>query len=94
MKDIHILVKVYGAAQMSIGWKQQDFTLSRSSAVKDLLDLLVQKEASLQHLLDGEAHSLPSLVMLNSTDIKKLDGFQTNLDDGDVVTIISMISGG
>jgi molybdopterin converting factor small subunit len=94
LKDIQVQVKVYGALQMNIGWKQQDFTLSTSSVVKDLLDLLVQKEASLQLLLEGEAHSLSSLIMLNSTDIKKMDGFQTKLGEGDVITIISMISGG
>jgi molybdopterin converting factor small subunit len=94
LKDIQVQVKVYGALQMNIGWKQQDFTLPTSSVVNDLLDLLVQKEASLQLLLEGEAHSLSSLIMLNSTDIKKMDGFQTKLGEGDVITIISMISGG
>lgn len=95
MCEINVQVQLYGAAQMANGGSgQQRIHLSSSATIQDLLDNLYRNIPSMQCLLEGKEHSLHALIMVNALDIKRREGVQTILKNGDKVDIISSISGG
>lgn len=91
---IQVEVLLYGAAQMMTGWAKQTVTLSQPSTIGDLLQTLYDADSSLQPLLEGQSQSLSALIMINSMDIKRKEGIQTLLNNGDRIEVVSMISGG
>lgn len=92
--NIEVQVRLYGAVQMNMGWKTSKVTLPALATIADLLKLLTPNQDTNKSLLSGEEHSLASLILHNSTDIKQKEGLATKLTDGDVVEIVSVISGG
>jgi molybdopterin converting factor small subunit len=94
VKKVEAHVQLFGAAQLDVGWKTQKFLLPESSTITSLIEQLSATNPSLAPLLAGGEHSLACLIMVNGSDIKKREGLRTVLRDGDIVDIISMISGG
>lgn len=94
MEDIKVKVQFFGVAKMNMEEEKIIVTLPYSARVVDLLEYISQKESSLKPLLEGKEHGLPVLILHNSMDIKRKDGLQTKLVNGDVVDIVTLISGG
>lgn len=95
MEEIFIRVQVFGAAKMEMGASAPErISLRNSANVGDLLHALYHGYPALQSLLEGREKGLHALILVNSLDIKRLDGIQTILNNDDRVDIISSISGG
>lgn len=93
MDTIEVEIQLYGAARMNFGWSNRKLAIPASTTIAELLQM-IRPEGMNQLLLEGEEHSLSSLIMVNLVDIKQREGLKTQLMDGDVVRIVSVISGG
>lgn len=93
MDTIEVEVQLYGAVQMNFGWSHRKLTIPASMTIGELLQM-IRPEGMNQLLLEGGEHSLSSLVMIDSVDVRQREGFDTKLRNGEVVRIVSVISGG
>ena len=87
---LHVLgaLRTYcaGAAQLSIA----------APTVRAVLDHLERNQSALYRNLCDETGAVRRHlnVFVNSDNVRDLDGLQTRLKDGDVVTVIPAVSGG
>lgn len=87
--DVHL----FGPLREDTGQKETTLSLDSDATVGDAVDALVEAYPDLEADLGSEAVESYS-VTVNETDVKQLDGFDTDLDDGDVVRIAPPVVGG
>ena len=90
-------VKLYTMLREIAGKKSETVALPLKSTVRDLVDLLVERygEAFSKYIYNNEKQirSFHS-YMLNGVNIKRLEGFETMLKEGDVLSILPPVGGG
>ncbi len=88
-------VKFYAGFRELFGDKERESELPDGANIQGLLDLLCDSEQRCQKIFDNSGKLRPSTRMLkNGSDIRFLNGIQTKLEEGDVVTIYRPMCGG
>jgi len=93
---LKITVRFYGVAYEASGVREWELRSEEVACVSDLLELLVGSFPGLEDLVfDGEEGLREYLgVWVNGRDILGLNGFETELHEGDLVYIVPPIGGG
>lgn len=66
-----------------------------SSTLRNLLEELLQKEKAVSEIWSSpESIDSEALVLLNEVDVGLTGGLETELSDGDVITVLPLIHGG
>jgi molybdopterin synthase sulfur carrier subunit len=93
---LKITVRFYGVVYEVTGVREWELSGKEVSCVWDLLELLVESFPGLEDLVfDGEGSLREYLgVWVNGRDILGLNGFDTELREGDLVYIVPPIGGG
>lgn len=86
-----VLVKVFAVLRDELGWREKVVELGEGSNIKDLLDHLPELRKIV--LSDGDIHE-NYRVFLNGRFIGFLEGLNSRLSDGDVVSIFPAMAGG
>ena len=90
-------VKLYTMLREIAGKKTENVALPPKSTVRDLVDLLVERygEKFARYIYNSEkqVRSYHS-YMLNGVNINNLDGFDTMLKNGDILSILPPAGGG
>ena len=86
-------VKVTANLQKLVGGKSS--VQGEGSTVRDLLDNLDSRHPGFKDLLitDGQLHRFVN-IYLNDEDIRFLDNLETELKEGDTLSIVPAIAGG
>jgi molybdopterin converting factor small subunit len=92
-----IKIKLVGTLKWAAGKDQQEIETSESINVRDLLETLAVNSSRMKSIL-GEniiANSRPNMIILiNEVEIGLLKGLDTDLSDGDTLTLIPTAHGG
>lgn len=94
---MEVEVKFYAMLRDIAGNKAETVSLLLKSSVRDLLDLLVARygEEFERYIYDAEKQLRSYLsYMLNGININSLDGFDTMLKEGDVLSLLPPVGGG
>jgi molybdopterin synthase sulfur carrier subunit len=94
---VEVEVKFYAMLRDIAGKKAETVSLLLKSSVRDLLDLLVARygEEFERYIYDAEKQLRSYLsYMLNGININSLDGFDTMLKEGDVLSLLPPVGGG
>src|SRR5574342_1391380 len=84
-----ITVKLLGGAKKALSTDKLEFEKD-SATISEILDFLQTQIPKNTHALDIKN----ILVAVNGVDSSTLDGFETKIKDGDIVSIIPVIHGG
>lgn len=94
---MEVYVKFYAMLREATGKKREVIEVPVKSSVRDLMNLLVERYG---HELGRHIYNEGKLVrdylsfLLNGTNINSLEGFNTTLRDGDVLSILPPVGGG
>jgi molybdopterin synthase sulfur carrier subunit len=72
-------------------------SIEKNSTIKDVLNLLTSKfgeDLKITIFENPEALSKYIIISLNGTDIRSLKNLESNIQDGDEVTLLPAIAGG
>ena len=86
-----------GVLRVKIGLKEAEYTLSSNAKLRDLISKIVEThKLNIKRLLDEDKSGLdPSyIITVNGVAVNRVGGLNSELKDGDVVSIMSIISGG
>ena len=95
-----MLVKVQylGVLRAKLGIKERTYEIGGDASLSDLLRKLAELHGEfLKKMFDSDEKNIldPSFVItINGILADRLHGLKTRLKDGDIVTIMSLISGG
>ena len=86
-------VKLTATLQKMVGGQRS--LQAEGSTVRELLDNLDQSHPGIKDMVmvDGEIHRFVN-IYLNDEDVRYLDGLDTKLGDGDVLSILPAVAGG
>jgi molybdopterin synthase sulfur carrier subunit len=90
-------VKFYAMLREASGKKQETYEIPEKSSVEELMDIVVSRygERFNRYVYDKEKQVRDYLsFMLNGINVNSLKGFETILNDGDVLAILPPIGGG
>jgi molybdopterin synthase sulfur carrier subunit len=94
---MEVEVRYYAVLRELAGKRSERVTLPEGSSVRDLVGLLVKRygEGFERYIYDCEGRVRGYLsYMLNGFNINSLDGFETLLRDGDILSLLPPIGGG
>ena len=98
MIRMRVKVKYIGPARVMLKKKEEDVEVSLKTTLSELLDKLanVYGEGFRNEVFedDGKEVSKGLVVTVNGIAIGQLDGIQTKLREGDVVTLLPFLAGG
>ncbi|MBS7248591.1 MAG: MoaD/ThiS family protein [Candidatus Jordarchaeales archaeon] len=80
------LARVVGARSLNV-------KVENGTSVRDVLSSALSKEAYCM-VVNGGGVAPGMLVLLNERDVRVLEGLNTKVNDGDVVTVLSVTHGG
>ena len=92
-----IAIRFFGALRAAIGSRQIDLELGPArTTVGDLPEILNERYGEkVSKLLQGKEESFDYLrVLINGQDQLVIQGLETELKDGDIVTLLPPLSGG
>lgn len=91
-------VQYLGLIRSKLKKKGDDITLKKGASISDLLNKLIDIYGeSLKNLFDVEAENVidPTfIVTVNGVLIDQLHGMDTRLHEGDIIALMTLISGG
>jgi MoaD family protein len=94
---VPLTVKFIGALRHLSGKTQLTLTYQEGTTIKQLVEQLTQQTPQLKHVFGdqplNDAKS-NSLVLVNGREISVLDGYSTQLCDGDEVVFVPVVHGG
>jgi molybdopterin converting factor small subunit len=92
-----IRVRFVGALSWASGREQTEVEIGKAARVRSLIEALVSEFSDLRSII-GDENSFdprPSMVILvNDVEIGLLDGLETCVSDGDILTLIPIAHGG
>jgi molybdopterin synthase sulfur carrier subunit len=94
---LEVDVKFYAMLREATGKKVETVVLPEKSSVGDLIDLLVERHGDRfgYYVYDKQKRVRDYLsFMLNGVNVNSLSGFETLLNDGDIVSLLPPIGGG
>ena len=92
-----IAIRLFGVLKVAIGSRQIDLELDLARmTVGDIPDLLISRYGDpVAQLLYGKEEPFDNLrVLINGQDHMVLQGLETELKQGDIVTLLPPLSGG
>lgn len=92
-----IKIKLLGTLKWAAGKEQQEIEAPESINVGELLESLAVNSSRMKSILGKNiiANSRPNMIILiNEVEIGLLEGLNTNLLDGDTLTLIPTAHGG
>ncbi len=86
----------YATFRQITGIKEKDVVLKDGSKISDLLSFLFKEHGNefRDSIMDGNKLRQGVKILLNGRDIDFLDGFETELKDGDLIHFFPAIAGG
>jgi molybdopterin synthase sulfur carrier subunit len=90
-------VKFYAMLREATGKKSETVELPEKSSVGGLIDLLVERYGDRfgYYIYDGQKRVRDYIsFMLNGVNVNSLNGFDSLLNDGDVVSLLPPLGGG
>lgn len=93
MIKLKVKVRTYGDLKRVLG-VQFTLTLRDDAPLKELVSKLREKIGTKKGLLDHNLLSPTLMVLVNGRNIHSLDGLDTCLRTGDIVTFIPLVEGG
>ncbi|KON30463.1 hypothetical protein AC482_03810 [miscellaneous Crenarchaeota group-15 archaeon DG-45] len=94
---MEIEVKFYAMLREIAGKRHERIEMPAKSSVRDLIDLLVDRYGGEfgRYIYDAEKRERRYLsYMLNGVNVNSLQGFDTPLSDGDVLSLLPPVGGG
>jgi MoaD family protein len=94
---LEVMVRYYAMIREATGRRMETVAVPTKSSVGDLIDLLVGRYGGdfTRYVYDGEKRVRDYLsFMLNGINVNSLEGFETLLKDGDVLSILPPVGGG
>jgi molybdopterin converting factor small subunit len=95
---MHIKIVYLGLVRSRIGKKDEQYEVADGCTLADLLEILVKNYGErLQSVVGGRRESRLDPTFITTVDGVLKDPFQGNdvaLNDGDTITLMTMISGG
>lgn len=92
-----VTVRYYGVVREAINKRTEDVEVSDGSTIGDLMKHIVEtKNPQLREMIydkQGQVRDFLAYV-INEVDVRSLDGFNTELKEGDVVLLLPPIGGG
>lgn len=85
---------LFGPLRDAAGRKLLEFDVETPAPLGDVFEQLVETESDLREHLDSIEDSDAIAITVDGTNIRHLDGFETRIDDGQVVRITPPIVGG
>ncbi|MEM1658699.1 MAG: MoaD/ThiS family protein [Candidatus Jordarchaeales archaeon] len=76
-----------------IGTKELNVRVGEGASVRDVLSAALNGEA-FKRVVDGGRVAPGMLILLNERDVRVLKGLDTEVRDGDVITILGVVHGG
>jgi len=92
-----VVVKYYAMLRERVGKKNEALSMPEKTSVRKLLDVLVERngEEFAKYVYDKDKRLKSQLsFMLNGVNIKSLDGGDTILNQGDVLSLMPPVGGG
>lgn len=77
-----------------VGTRSLNVKVESGASVRDVLSSALSKEEAYCMVVDGGEVAPGMLVLLNERDVRVLEGLNTKVSDGDVVTVLSVTHGG
>lgn len=94
---MEVEVRYYALLRELAGKRSEKVILPEGSSVRDLIELLVKRygEGFERYIYDGEKRLRGYLsYMVNGVNINSLDGLETRLRDGDILSLLPPVGGG
>lgn len=93
-----VIVRALGAIRYLVGSREVEIQVKKNCTVRDVLSLLSKKRGRVleDRLFDLQTKELkPDIrLLLNGQNIVFLEGIETKVRDGDVISIFSLVGGG
>lgn len=93
-----VIVRALGAIKYLAGSREVEIQVRKNSTVRDVLGLLSKKRGKIleDRIFDSETKKLkPDIrLLLNGQNVASLEGVETKVKDGDVISIFPSIGGG
>ena len=94
---LEVEVKYYAMVREATGTRREVVEVAAKSSVGDLVDLLVERYGGdfTRYVYDEEKRVRDYLsFMLNGVNVNSIKGFDTPLNDGDVLSLLPPVGGG
>lgn len=93
----HVSVEFLAALRIFTNERQVDIEVPEGSTIATVLDNLHQMFGNdhAERIFDTSSGISPALiVLLNGTNVKSMDGIDTAVQDGDVISCVPIMAGG
>lgn len=94
---MRVKVIYLGVVRHKVGRKEEEYELAEGSSLKDLLSRIVENHGKLRGMVSGEGESPidPTLIAtLNGSTVNLVSEGGIKLKGGDVLALMTVISGG
>jgi molybdopterin synthase sulfur carrier subunit len=94
---MEVEVRYYAMLREAAGRKKEMIELPEKASVGDLMNLVVGKYGDdfYRYVYDGQKRVRDYLsFMLNGINVNSINGFETQLKDGDVLSVLPPVGGG
>jgi molybdopterin converting factor small subunit len=95
--DVAITVRFIGSLRASAGKNRLTLQFEKGASLREVISRIVDDRPKLKRaLIDPELNDprTNSLILVNGKEIGVLEGLETKLEDGDELTLISVVHGG
>jgi len=94
---MRVKVKMLGLLKKACGKPEVSMELDENSRLKDVISKIIEESKDLKNLLLDPELKDPrpnTIILVNGKEISVLSGLETEIEDGDEITIIPIIHGG
>ena len=92
-----VTIRYYGVVYDATGKRTEEIEVTNGSTISDLLANLVEtRNPQLKEMIFDKENVIRDYLafVINNVDVRSLDGFDTVLENGDIVLILPPIGGG
>jgi molybdopterin synthase sulfur carrier subunit len=93
-KSVSARVKFFAYFRELFATKEKELPVDTGTTVRDALAFVCDSEERRSEIFDGDTLKTHIVIMKNGASIQSLQGLETPLGDGDILSIFPLMGGG
>ncbi len=94
VSDMRVRIKSFGPLYRALGERVLELSVPEGATVRRVMEHLAESRGVGHLVFEGDGLSGNFIIMLNRRDVDTLQGEDTPVHDGDVITVLPHVQGG